>query len=156
MHNAPPVVFPVGRFVWGHVVLFSMAMYGAVGLLMWQVQAQVSSSLWWGAWFFWCVCVVAALWWAPRQILSGGHLCWSGESWFWQASDGQQQGLEVTVCVDWDARLWLAVQRLDESGKPNDITAYVWVQERAMPSKWHGFRCAVYSRPTVDTNLARF
>ena len=155
MHNAPPVAFPVGRFVWGHVIFFSLTVMGATGLGMWQVQASVSASLCWASWLFWCICVLAALWWSPRQALSGGHLFWTGESWIWQAADGHQQSTEVSVCVDLNFVLWLCVQRLDEAGHPHGHAAYAWVQARTMPSKWHGFRCAVYSRPKADTDLVR-
>ena len=145
MHNAPPVAFPVGRFVWGYAVIFSLAVCGAIGLVVWQSLTRVSPSLVWAAWLFGCVCVLASLYWAPRQTLSGGRLFWSGESWYWQAADEPQQCVELSVCVDLNTGLWLVVQRLDESGQPHGHAAYAWVQARTMPSKWHGFRCAVYS-----------
>ena len=155
MLNAPPVAFPVGRFVWGRVAHFLLAMCGATGLLIWQVQANVSSIQSWVSWFFWCVCVVAALWWAPRQTLSDGRMFWSGESWFCISPEGHQQGIEVSVCLDLNSALGLFVQPVDESGQPQGPAAYAWMRERTMPSKWHGFRCAVYSRPKVEIDLVR-
>ena len=155
MHNAPPVAFPVGRFVWGHVIFVVLSVCGAIGLGVMQVQAGPSSSLWCLPWLFWLVCMVASLWWGPRQTLSDGRLFWNGESWFWQACEGDPQSSELSVCVDLDSALWLCVQRLDESGLPSGHAAYAWVQAGSMPSKWHGFRCAVYSRPTLGQDLVR-
>jgi hypothetical protein len=82
-------------------------------------------------------------------------LFWNGESWFWDGADGPQQGVEVSVRVDLNSTMGLAIQRLDASGQPQGLETYAWVQARTMPSKWHGFRCAVYSRPKTDTHLAR-
>lgn len=155
MHNAPPVAFPVGRFVWGDVAHFSLAVCGAVGLILWQVLGGGRAGLGSGAWLFWGGCVLAAVWWAPRQILSDGHLLWSGERWLWQSADGQQQSVEVSVCLDLEVGLWLAVQRLDVLNQSKNQPAFAWVRASAMPSKWHGFRCAVYSRPIADVNLVR-
>lgn len=150
MRNAPPVAYPVGRFVWCQVILGLLAASGAIGLIVWQVLAQVSLPLVLGAWLCWSTCALAALWWSPRQILQDGRLYWSGECWFWQSDAGQSQGIDVSVCFDPGEGMLLGVQKLDETGQPAGFTDYAWLQARAMPSNWHGFRCAVYSRPKVD------
>lgn len=155
MHNAPPVAFPVGRFVWGSAILVLWGVCGALGLLAWQFHADVSPGLRWASWLGWGACFLLALGWAPRETLSDGRLFWNGESWFWDGADGQQQGVEVSVRVDLNSAMGLSIQRLDGSGQPQGLLAYAWVQARTMPSKWHGFRCAVYSRPKTDTHLTR-
>jgi hypothetical protein len=153
MHNAPPVVFPVGRFVWGRVVWWAMTCLGAVGLAVWQMLGKVSWPTVFGAWFFWGLCVVVAALWGPRQGLTDGRLFWSGEAWFWQAEDGHgsvegaDQGLALSVGLDWGRGLLLFVRPLNGLGQGCGPWAYAWLAESDMPSRWHGLRCAVYSRP---------
>ncbi len=150
MHNAPPVAYPVGRFVWGRVLAAAIASLSALGLIGWQGLAQVSGLQAWLAWGFWSVCVLGAILRSPGQTLADGHLLWSGESWFWRA-DGDPashaQALSVAVGLDAGDRVLLWVHRLDAQGRTCGPLTCAWVQAQAMPSKWHGFRCAVYSRP---------
>ncbi len=147
MHNAPPVAFPVGRFVWGRAVWLAMVILSAVGLVIWQVQVQASSAWVFLAWSFWALCVGVAGVLMPRQALVNGRLFWSGDAWFWQTDSGEDQGLELSVGLDMVSGLLLWVRLHDGQGRCNRPLACVWLSEAAMPSKWHGFRCAVYSRP---------
>ena len=150
MHNAPPVVYPVGRFVWGRWLLVALCMLSAAGIIAWQMLSLTTGPKLWAACFFWTACALSAALWAPRQALSGGRLGWSGESWFWQADehpDGHVQRVAVSVSLDTETRLLLWVQPLDEQGKAQGRLMCAWLQASAMPSKWHGFRCAAYSRP---------
>lgn len=153
MHNAPPVAFPVGRFVWGRAALLTVASLGAMGLVVWQARGQASGGIVLGAWIFWGVCVTGAALWAPRQALTRGRLFWRGEAWFWQAEDGDscaqstEQGLALSVGLDLGSSLLLFVRKLNTQGQGCGLWACAWLSEDAMPSKWHGLRCAVYSRP---------
>ena len=151
MHNAPPVAFPVGRFVWGRAFGVLMALLSAIGLLAWPMQAQTSTAEVLAAWAFWCLCVGGAAVWAPRQTLTGGRLFWSGQTWFWQPVDGEHQSLDVSVGWDAGDALLLFVRFQDAQGASHGSWACAWLSAAAMPSKWHGFRCAVYSRPKTDT-----
>ena len=147
MHNAPPVAFPVGRFVWGRAIGLGLALSSAMGLFIWQMLTQASSAWVFQAWVFWVLCVGGAAALSPRQVLSGGRLFWSGEAWFWQTESDPDQGLELSVALDMGSGLLLWVRLLDEQGRCHRTQACAWMGESAMPSKWHGFRCAVYSRP---------
>lgn len=150
MLNAPPVVYPVGRFVWGRLVFVAVGGLSAAGLLSWQLQTLATGPKLWAAWLMWAVCVGIAALWAPRQTLSGGRLGWSGEAWFWQADVDpvdQAQAVAVSVGLDTGQGLLLWLQPLNEEGHAQGRLLCAWLQARAMPSKWHGFRCAVYSRP---------
>jgi hypothetical protein len=152
MHNAPPVAFPVGRFVWGRALLLAVATLSAAGLIGWQMQSQSSTLLVASAWGFWLLCWVATAAWAPRQHASGGSLFWTGEAWFWQAEhalSAQAQTVRLTVGLDTGPGLLLWIQSVDEQGRVMGPLSSAWLQADAMPSKWHGFRCAVYSRPKV-------
>jgi hypothetical protein len=150
MHNAPPVVYPVGRFSFGRIVLVSVCSLSAVALLSWQIQTRASSSMIWAAWILWILCNLSAAIWVPKQALVGGRLGWSGEGWFWQAdanSAGQSQTVAVSVGFDAGRGMLLWVQPLNEQGLAQGRLHCAWFQADAMPPKWHGFRCAVYSRP---------
>ena len=150
MHNAPPVAFPVGRFVWGRALWLGTAALSALGLISWQVWAQVAGFQVLMAWGFWVFCVVTAGWWGQRQTLAGGRLLWSGQSWFWQRDEDSAldaQAVSVSVGLDVGIGLLLWVQQLDEQGHACGQLVCAWLQAHTMPSKWHGFRCAVYSRP---------
>ncbi len=153
MYNAPPVAFPVGRFVWGRVVLLAAATLSAVGLIVWQMQSQAATWLVACAWGFWLLCWVATAAWAPQQHASGGRLLWTGDAWFWQAEhdlSAQAQAVRLTVGLDTGSGLLLWVQSVDDQGRVMGPLSSAWLQADAMPSKWHGFRCAVYSRPKVN------
>ena len=152
MHNAPPVAFPVGRFVWGRVLCLAAATLSAAGLIGWQMQSQAATWLVAWAWVLWCLCWVATAAWAPRQHASAGRLFWTGETWFWLAEhdlSAQAQAVRLTVGLDTGSGLLLWLQRVDEQGRAMGPLSSAWLQADAMPSKWHGFRCAVYSRPKV-------
>jgi hypothetical protein len=150
MHNAPPVAFPVGRFVWGRALWLSASLLGASGLIVWQQTSGASGAGVLLPWAFWAVCVAGAAVWCPRQHLSQGRLFWSGEDWFWMpdraAGQGEIQSVSLSVGLDlgFGLLLWL---RLTPEGatKPGPLRS-AWLEKQSMPSKWHGFRCAVYSR----------
>lgn len=150
MHNAPPVVYPVGRFAVGRFLFVAVVVLSALGLLSWQMQSQATGPKLWAAWGFWVACAGATVLWAPRQTLTDGRMGWSGEAWFWQAhgaSAEQAQTVVVSVGLDTGQALLLWVRKVDEQGSAQGHLQCAWLQAGAMPSKWHGFRCAVYSRP---------
>jgi hypothetical protein len=158
MHNAPPVVFPVGRFVWGRLLFVAVGVLSVLGLLSWQLQTLATGPKLWVAWMLWGVCIGFAALWAPRQTLTCGRLGWSGEAWYWQAeteSAEQAQAVNVSVGVDTGQGLLLWLQPLNEEGHAQGRLLCAWLQARAMPSKWHGFRCAVYSRPKTSVRLGK-
>jgi hypothetical protein len=152
VHNAPPVVYPVGRFAVGRVALVAVCGLSAVGMLSWQSLTLAAGPSLWGAWCLWGVCALSAAHWGPRQALKGGRLGWSGEAWFWQAnadSAEQAQPVAVSLGLDTGQGLLLWVRTVDEQGRAQGLLQSAWLQAGAMPSKWHGFRCAVYSRPKM-------
>jgi hypothetical protein len=150
MQNAPPVVYPVGRFLFGRIGLVAVCVLSALGLLSWQIQSLASSAMIWAAWGLWSLCALSAALWAPKQVLVRGRLGWSGEDWFWQddaEAFEQTHAVAVSVGLDAGQSILLWVQPLNEQGFAQGRLRSAWLQADAMPSKWHGFRCAVYSRP---------
>ena len=156
MHNAPPVAYPVGRFVLGRVLFAGSLLLSAGGLMAWQLQSQAPSDKVWGAWIFWAACAAVTACAGPHQTLSEGDLLWSGESWLWRSDWGsdalsnEEQGLNLSVGLDWGSRMLLLLQTAPTAHQGAGPWFCAWVSEQTMPSQWHGFRCAVYSRQSPN------
>jgi hypothetical protein len=150
MHNAPPVVYPVGRFALGRILLVLISGLSALGIFSWQSLTLAAGPHLWGAWLLWGGCGLCAALWLPKQYLSDGHLFWSGEAWFWQHDTTSAEAwpaVRISVGLDFGQGLLLWVQPLDDLGIVRGRMVSAWLEAGSMPSKWHGFRCAVYSRP---------
>ena len=153
MHNAPPAAYPVGRFVWGFVLFVCILAVSAAGLFNWQIQSQPSGAVMWSAWVFWAACAAATAYGGPKQTLSEGHLLWSGEAWLWRSGLGEadlpdeEQVLNLTVGLDLGSSMLLLLRTTHATQLGGGPLYGAWVSAQVMPSKWHGFRCAVYSRP---------
>ncbi len=153
-HNAPPVVYPVGRFVWGRVVFVFVTVCSASGLVLWQTEAA-TRPYGFAAWILWVACSLGTAVLAPRQTLTHGELVWTGEAWVWQFRGHDQRFQEQKVHLekgfDTGSGLLLWIKLMDAQGIGRSSLRGAWFYEAQLPSKWHGFRCAVYSR-TGDKN----
>ena len=147
MHNAPPVVFPVGRFVWGHRIFWLLALAGGVGLLIWQVGSQAATVQVMLAWCVWCLSLVVAWRCWVHECSDSGHLSWDGESWQWIDATGRAKTVAVQVLLDMGHAICLRYEVSTGLSQEASRPQWAMLQEAAMPSSWHGFRCAVYSRP---------
>ena len=150
MHNAPPVVFPVGRFVWGRWMLVLLALIGALGLYFWQSLRHAAGLPW--VWVLWTVLVMVAVFIWLKEWLTEGALAWSGEAWCWRDASGRETEIQLVVLLDRGSVLCVAVRMLNNARWP--AQRFVWMAGREMPQAWHGFRCAVYSRPKPEVKLA--
>jgi hypothetical protein len=150
MHNAPPVVYPVGRFVWGAWIVGGLALVGAAVLLVWQTSAQHDGLHIGGAWLLWCVSLFAAVVsWAQESSCSG-LLVWNGEDWFWRDASDAEIPVRVQVLLDAGRLMILSCAGLHGRSLSNRRAQFAVLHHASMPSFWHGFRCAVYSRPMDD------
>jgi DNA-binding transcriptional LysR family regulator len=66
------------------------------------------------------------------------------------ALSAQAQAVRLTVGLDTGSGLLMWLQSVDDQGRVMGPLSSAWLQADAMPSKWHGFRCAVYSRPKTN------
>jgi hypothetical protein len=140
MHNAPPVVYPLGR----------SRFQGRALLLLWLVGLGVTA-LWWvtGARPGWRLALGAV-----AVLVSGaaalrawkhcpvGQLHWDGQVWRWE-SQGYQAGTLVrhlSVALDFQHVLLLRLENHDGA------TLWLWAQRASMPERWLELRRAVYSR----------
>jgi len=153
MRNAPPVIVPVGRFVWGHA--FTATLAGVVILAtVWVWLTSQASWLQGRWWALLLVLAAAGAWrWAPHEVLPVGTLSWDGESWHYQPQKmmGRDAMVAVVVRVLWDAGSAMLVAVSTQSGEDAGQGGhwrgqrFAWLQAAHMPGQWHAWRCAVYA-----------
>jgi hypothetical protein len=143
MHNAPPVVFPVGRFVGGRWVMLTLAMLGGLGL-MWQPHFPLFNLPPW-ALSGWGLLLLAAIWATRVDHWQTGTLVWTGEVWLWRSPQGQEREVRLQVVLDMGSAMGLALSL--QATHRFALKRFVWLSQADLPVLWHGFRCAVYSPP---------
>ena len=96
---------------------------------------------------------------AWRQVQTPCWLSWNGDGWRVlstlsdDAMTGSEQrfthvnletefkeGAALTVHLDWQNYLYVSLTG------PTQPRAWFWLEKNSFPERWHGFRCAVYSR----------
>ncbi len=146
MRNAPPVLVPVGRFVWGQRLVlaggFVSALVCAVVVWLYRLplaQAFVLLAVW---------ACAAGLAWATgrRAFLQAGELFWDGDAWSFRPGAGAREAVELELC--WDAGHAMLL-RLHATGPGRWTGRYTWLQLSQMPLQWHGLRCAVHGGDTL-------
>ena len=150
MRNAPPVVFPVGFFVGVPLSVMALALLSALVLTIWLSQAGADPVVQMFACSVWGLTVMLTLWWRRHEWLDRGQLCWTGQEWLWTDAHGHEQQLSVHVQIDAVRGMLLRLQFKPADQRRFGVTTlarWAWLRKRDMPSHWHGFRCAVYSRP---------
>lgn len=143
MRNAPPVMVPVGRFVWGWYMAAALAAL-SMGVFVWAWLGTGASPAQGIAGLLVWVCA-ACLSWAQlgRERLPPGELAWDGAAWRFEPQRGLAVQVEVAVVWDVQVALLLRVQSLN-----GDMTGprYAWLHDAQAPVLWHGCRCAVFGR----------
>jgi len=139
-HNAPPVVYPLGRSRLLGVLLLSLWLCGLLLTLAWFLQAADQP-----AWRTGLVCVLlagtaaaAGTGWRNTPV---GQLAWDGEVWRWE-SPGYQAGVaeySLSVLADFQHVLMLRLENQAHA------CLWLWVERRSMPERWLDLRRAVYS-----------
>lgn len=146
-HNAPPVVYPLGR----------SPLLGKVLLVFW-LAGLLSVLLWWYATgrFDWRIALgLAAVLMAGLAArtswtrVAGGQLAWDGDLWHWESASYQAGVAEhqLSVVADFQTRLLLRLE--------NQARASLWLlaEQCAMPDRWLDLRRAVYSPHKLPTAL---
>lgn len=139
MHNAPSVVFPVGRSRFQGGFLLGLWLTGLLLTLSWFSMAQHSG---WRMLAAGLVLTVVAIG-AGRGWKNSpeGQLAWNGQVWRWESS-GYQAGAgdhELTVIADFQR---LLVLRLENQAH---ASLWLWVERKAFSDRWLDLRRAVYS-----------
>ncbi len=149
MHSAPPVAFPVGRFVWGARIALLLALC-TLGLgLLWlgQPGAPVRPGLCWL--LAWLALALASIGWARREALPAGQLSWDGQAWWFEAHGGQPPRA-ARVQVVWDGQSALLLQLCLQAGSAQRAArGFALLRAAELPGPWHGLRCAVHAHDTL-------
>ncbi len=140
MHNAPPVVYPLGRSRFQAWLLLGLWLAG-VGVTAWWWHAAPAADWRPGLALATVLAagVAAGLGWKNSAI---GQLRWDGQLWCWE-SRGYQAGRPVqalSVALDVQQALLLRLENQDGA------TLWLWASRSAMPERWLDLRRAVYSR----------
>jgi hypothetical protein len=155
MRSAPPVLVPVGRFVWGHALTLALAFIVALplGYVWYSAGASLTQgSLWL---LLWGLGGLVSWWLGLREVLPSGTLAWDGEGWHHAspALSGKVHAplpIPVTVHVLWDAGALMLVgvhvqgKSCAHDGRWNG-QRFAFLRATDMPGQWHALRCAVYA-----------
>ena len=140
MHNAPSVVYPLGRSRFQGGVLAALWLAGVLVTLLWALTAP---RLDWRLGVAMAALMVAgAAAWSGWRRAAGGQLHWDGQLWYWE-SQGYQSGTPVralSVALDFQRVLLLRLENHDH------VTLWLWAHRASMPERWMDLRRAVYSR----------
>jgi len=138
-HNAPPVVYPLGRSRFLGSLLLALWLAGLVSALLWWNATRPAD---WRMLLIFLSAPVAGL--AARTAwknLPAGQLAWDGDAWHWESS-GYQTGRgehALSVVADFQQRLLLRLEN------PAGASLWLWVEKKALPERWLDLRRAVYS-----------
>jgi hypothetical protein len=145
MHNAPSVVYPVGRFVWASCLVIALAAsVSCTVALCYGLAGGSFASMYWMA----LLCALTALCSACCLLiewLHEGALVWDGGTWHCQAESVLEGPVQLNLVFDGGRYMLVSLQPLGLHGR-HGLTRYACLRRSDMPSRWHGFRCAVYSR----------
>ena len=138
-HNAPPVVYPLGRSRFQAVVLTGLWLAGLLAVLFWL---NVGRSIDWRAFLAAVVLLFAGLAAFKGWINSpNGQLMWDGQLWRWESLGYQTSVAEQTLFVIADFQNLLLI-RLENQAH---ASLWLWAERKASPERWLDLRCAVYA-----------
>jgi hypothetical protein len=156
--NAPSVDYPVGRFFMGKRLFAILSI--ATGLALWWGVPAGGLTGWRAGLLLVCwLSVLLGSLFALRQTQQKCWLSWNGHRWcvlavmpeadregsFLGLSDRSletkfQEGANLKVHLDWQNYLYISLTTLKGDSE------WFWLTRATFPERWHGFRCAVYSR----------
>jgi len=151
MHNAPSVMFPVGRCGLYGVVLLLLAALGAGALGLWWLIGATPRTFWLGVagCALWVVWAAFALWtWRHSPV---GQLRWNAlerldlvappGSWHWHGESCPEGAplQRVELMMDWQD---IALLRLHHA---HAFARWIWVERARNPALWNDLRRALVS-----------
>jgi toxin CptA len=139
-HNAPPVVYPLGRSRFLGALLLGLWLCGLLLSLLWFLQSGRPTDWRIGLDLAFVAGAGTAAYIGWRNA-PAGLLAWDGEVWRWE-SPGYQAGVaEYTLSVLGDFQHALLL-RLENQAHAR---LWLWVERSAFPERWLDLRRAVYS-----------
>ncbi|MDB5845818.1 MAG: hypothetical protein JWP79_3128 [Polaromonas sp.] len=138
-HNAPPVVYPLGRSSFLGSLLLGLWLAGFFSVMLWCHFTKPMD--WRMTLAFLCVAGAGIAAGTSWKNMLGGQLAWNGQVWRWESA-GYLSGAaehEVSVIADFQNMLLLRLENQARAG------LWLWVEQGAMPERWLDLRRAVYS-----------
>ncbi len=136
MHNAPPVIYPVGRSRFQAWLQCAVWLLGVATVVGWCGQVE---ALGWRQ----GVAVLAVVGIGLLALYSGwktpvAALRWDGQQWFWVCA-GATHTVHVSAHLDLQHHLLLRL--CPDGGRPH----WCWAERASQPGLWRSLRRAVYS-----------
>ena len=148
IHNAPPVVYPLGRSNFLNRLLLGLWFSGLLLSILWLLIVQRFD---WriGSAFLAVLCAGLAVR-SGLKNLPTGQLVWDGNAWRWESA-GYQTGIaeyDVSVTADLQSRLLLRLEN------PASASLWLWLERGSLPERWLDLRRAIYAtRRASPANL---
>jgi toxin CptA len=139
IHNAPPVVYPLGRSHFLRRLLLGLWLAGLLLTMLWLYVGQRLD--WRVASAFAAVLGAGAAVRAGWNNMPTGQLVWDGKAWRWESAS-YQTGIaehELSIIADFQSRLLLRLEN------PASASLWLWMERSAFPERWLDLRRAVYS-----------
>ena len=138
-HNAPSVVYPLGRSFfqgcllagfWCAGLLVTAAWFYAAGRLDWRIflVAFMALAAGFAAFHGW-------------QHSPAGNLAWDGQLWRWESASYQTGVAEQKILILADFQNVLLLRIENQAG----ASLWLWAERKAAPDRWMDLRRAVYS-----------
>jgi len=149
MHNAPPVVYPLGRSAFQGWMLLGLWLAGLAVVFLWwqnavepgwrQIVALGGVSVAGGA---------ALLGW--RQA-PAGLLQWDGQDWNWQSEPSREVAPVRSLQVTLDLQRCLLLR----ASNPDRAGLWLWTERASAPERWMDLRRALYARHRSSSHASR-
>lgn len=144
LHNAPSVIYPLGRSRFlGWLLLLAWGLVGVLTVAWWFAAAAGDARPWLGGATWLLAGFVMARGWHSSP---DGRLVWDGQHWAWESPVYQDGGDLAAPQVVLDLQ-FAVLLRLDN---PAGASWWLWAERRALPARWLDLRRAVYARPRPE------
>ena len=138
-HNAPAVIYPLGRSYWLACILFGFWLATVLLVGAWILASQYTG---WRQ-----LTGFAAVIWAGLAAYIGwknsptGQVAWDGQVWRWEGP-GYQAGVaeyQLSAAADFQHVMLLRIENQAHA------KLWLWAERSAFPARWLDLRRAVYS-----------
>ena len=141
IHNAPAVVYPLGRSRFLGQLLFGLWFAGLLSVVVctltsqrfdWRMVTAFAAVLRAGA--------AVHVSWRHQPV---GELHWDGAVWRWESVSYQTGVVEqdIVVMADFQSSMLLRLKN------PASASLWLWPEKRTFPARWLDLRRAIYSSP---------
>ena len=138
-HNAPSVVYPLGRSRLQGQLLLLVWLLGAAAVALWVAHSPLFG--WQQALWLAVVAVAGFGAWAGWKNSPVGQLAWDGQHWRWHSKGYQSSTSDFSLSVTCDFQLLMLLRIENQAG----AKLWLWAERGALSERWLDLRRAVYS-----------